>query len=648
VPKIWVGPRANRRRIDPSPEGSAPTGEIGCREVPMSPMRKGQTDLQRCRTLGKGLVVPATSARRTTPIALLVVVIALLGLFTGASWPPVQAQTTESKPGSPGAQNTYYPRYEDVSRQAGVTAETVIGGVERKKYFLETVGGGVALLDYDNDGWLDIFLVNGSRLEGFAAGRDPTNHLYRNNHNGTFSDVTKPAGLARSGWGQGVCVGDYNNDGREDLFVTYYGKNVLYRNNGDGTFSDVTAAAGLLQPADFFNAGCTFLDYDRDGFLDVFVANSVNYEDAARVPPDCNYKGVKVNCGPLGLRGSKNFLYRNRGDGTFADVSEKSGVRDTGAYYSWTPCAFDYDDDGWPDVYVTNDSTPSYLYHNQRDGTFAEVGRDAGVAYTLDGFAQGSMGVTAGDYNGDGRLDLFRTNFIDDTPTLFQNLGGGFFQDMTFPAGIGVNTRFLGWGPSFLDFDNDGWPDLLYVTGHAYPEIMQEKLDDEFETRKVLYRNLGDGRFEDISLQSGPGILLKRSSRGAAFGDIFNTGQIDIVINNMNASPTLLRNVAPSPNRWLLVRLIGQKTNRAAVGSRVRLSAGPLRQVQEVLSGCGFCSQNDFRLHFGLGNAEKVDRLEVHWLGGAVETYQDLPTNRLVTIVEGKGIESVREFVSLP
>jgi hypothetical protein len=618
------------------------------RKVFMSHVRTNRETTWSRRKLGTAPVVPYARAHRVVPFGLLLVVTAFIALLGAASWSQTQARTTKTKPTASASKHTYRPRYEDFAAQAGLTAETVIGGVETKKYFLETVGGGVALLDYDNDGWLDIFLVNGSRLEDFPAGHQPTNHLYRNNRNGTFSDVTKAAGLVRSGWGQGVCVGDYNNDGREDLFVTYYGKNVLYRNNGDGTFSDVTAATGLLQPLPRFNAGCTFLDYDRDGFLDLFVANSVTYEDAARVPPDCNYKGVKVNCGPLGLRGSKNFLYHNRGDGTFEDVSEKSGVRSTGAYYSWTPCAFDFDDDGWPDVYVTNDSTPSYLYHNQRDGTFADVGRDAGVAYTLDGFAQGSMGVTVGDYNGDGRLDLFRTNFIDDTPTLFENLGGGFFQDMTFPAGIGVNTRFLGWGPSFLDFDNDGWPDLLYVTGHAYPEIMQEKLDDEFETRKVVYRNLGDGRFEDISLQSGPGILLKRSSRGAAFGDIFNTGQIDVVINNMNASPTLLRNVAPSPNHWFLVRLIGQKTNRAAIGSRVRLSAGSLHEVQEVLSGCGFCSQNDFRLHFGLGKAEKVDRLEVHWLGGTVETYQDLPANRLVTVVEGKGIESVQELASRP
>jgi len=601
---------------------------------------------RRATTTGSG--VQAVRTTRATSFVLLLTFFGMLSIVSLASSLRTEAQTAEGKVGSSHLPQSYYPRYQDLGLQAGLTAETIIGGVERKQYFLETVGGGVALLDYDNDGWLDIFLVNGSRLEGFAAGRAPTNHLYRNNRNGTFSDVTQAADLVRSGWGQGVCVGDYNNDGREDLFVTYYGKNVLYRNNGDGTFREVTADAGLLQPADFFNAGCTFLDYDRDGFLDLFVANSVAYEDAARVPPDCNYKGVQVNCGPLGLRGSKNFLYRNRGDGTFENVSETSGVRNTGAYYSWAPCGFDYDNDGWPDIYVTDDSTPSYLYHNNRDGKFAEVGQEAGVAYTLDGFAQGSMGVTVGDYNRDGRLDIFRTNFIDDTPTLFQNLGEGLFQDMTFPAGIGVNTRFLGWGTSFLDFDNDGWPDLMYVTGHVYPEIMQEKLDDEFETRKVLYRNLGDGRFEDISLKSGPGILLKRSSRGAAFGDIFNTGQIDIVINNMNASPTLLRNAAPSPNRWFLVRLIGQKTNRSAVGSRVRLSTGSSHQIQEVLSGCGFCSQNDFRLHFGLGKAEKVDRLEVHWLGGAVETYQDLPANRLVTIVEGKGIESVRKLAGLP
>lgn len=614
----------------------------------MSLERNDQTEPRACYSSPKRLTAPAASGGDVSLFALCLAMLVLLSAVAATFCLRIQAQTSEARAESTGPQNTYYPRYEDISRQAGLTAETIIGGVERKKYFLETVGGGVALLDYDNDGWLDIFLVNGWRLEGFAKGREPINHLYRNNRNGTFSDVTVAAGLVRSGWGQGVCVGDYDNDGWNDMVVTYYGKNVLYRNNRDGTFSDVTASAGLLQPSDHFNAGCTFLDYDRDGFLDLFVANSVTYEDAARVPPDCNYKGVKVNCGPLGLRGSKNFLYRNRGDGTFEDVSQKSGVRSTGAYYSWTPCGFDYDGDGWPDVYVTNDSTPSYLYHNNRDGTFTDVGHEAGVAYTLDGFAQGSMGVTVGDYNRDGHLDIFRTNFIDDTPTLFQNLGEGFFQDVTFPAGIGVNTRFLGWGLSFLDFDNDGWPDLLYVTGHVYPEIMQEKLDDEFETRKVVYRNLGDGRYEDISLQSGPGILLKRSSRGAAFGDLFNTGQIDVVVNNMNAPPTLLRNVAPSPNRWLLVRLVGQRTNRGAVGSRVRLWTGPFQQTQEVLSGCGFCSQNDFRLHFGLGKAEKVDRLEIHWLGGVVETYQDLPANRLVTVAEGKGIQSVLEFAGPP
>ncbi|MFB3923252.1 MAG: CRTAC1 family protein [Terriglobia bacterium] len=598
--------------------------------------------------LGKGPAGGAPRARHAGLLAGCLALLALFGALAASFRSRIWAQTPVTKSQSVRSQTLYYPRFEDVGRRAGLTAETVIGGVETKKYFLETVGGGVALLDYDGDGWLDIFLVNGSRLEGFAAGQEPTNYLYRNRRDGTFADVTEAAGLVHSGWGQGACVGDYDNDSRPDLFVTYYGKNLLYRNQGGGTFRDFTQAANLLQPSAHFNAGCTFLDYDRDGFLDLFVANSVTYEDAARVPPDCNYKGVKVNCGPLGLRGSKNLLYHNRGDGTFEDVSEKSGVHNTGAYYSWTPCAFDYDDDGWPDIYVTNDSTPSYLYHNQRDGTFAEVGHDAGVAYTLDGFAQGSMGVTVGDFNGDGRLDLFRTNFIDDTPTLFENLGSGFFQDVTFATGVGVNTRFLGWGTAFLDFDNDGWPDLLYVTGHVYPEIMREKLDDRFETRKVLYRNLGDRKFQDISLQSGPGILLARSSRGAAVGDIFNTGQLDVVINNMNAAPTLLRNVAPSPHHWIVVNLIGRKTNRAAIGSRVRLSAGPLRQVQEVLSGCGFCSQNDLRLHFGLGKAEEVDRVEVQWLGGAVETYQHLPANRFVTIVEGRGVESVKEFANRP
>jgi hypothetical protein len=543
-----------------------------------------------------------------------------------------------------GAASPYFPQYQDFAARAGLNSPTIIGQVHQKKYILETMGGGIALFDYDSDGWLDIFLVNGSRLEGFPAGQEPTNHLYRNNRNGTFTDVTQAAGLTRSGWGQGVCIGDFDNDGHVDLFVTYYGKNVLYRNNGDGKFTDITEKAGLRQSGDFWNTGCAFIDYDRDGYLDLFVANYVAYADAMRVPPDCSYKGVRVNCGPLGLKGSRNFLYHNNRDGTFTDVSEKSGIWTSETHYSFTPCVFDYDNDGWPDIYVTDDSTPCLLYHNNHDGTFSETGLAAGVAYNIDGISQAAMGVTCGDYDCDGRLDLFRTNFSDDTSTLFHNMGDGTFADVTFPSGMGVNTRFLGWGTCFYDLDNDGWLDLLLVNGHVFPEIEQAHLDEQYAEPKLVYRNLGNGRFQDISLKSGPGILLRRCGRGAAFGDVFNSGQIDVVINNMNDLPTLLHNVAPSPNHWFAVRLVGRATNRAAIGSRATVWSGEHRQIAEVQSGGSFCSQNDLRLHFGLGAATAVDRLKVRWLSGKEEMYQRLPADRFVTVVEGKGVTSVQRF----
>jgi hypothetical protein len=539
--------------------------------------------------------------------------------------------------------SVYLPRYEDFASRAGLASPTIIGDVHRKKYIIETMGGGIALFDYDGDGWLDIFVVNGSRLEGFPGGEEPTNHLYHNNRDGTFTDVTEAAGLIHSGWGQGVCVGDYDNDGHIDLFVTYYGKNVLYHNNGNGTFTDVTHQAGLLQSGDFWNTGCAFLDYDRDGHLDLFVANYVAYEDGARVPPNCSYKGTKVNCGPLGLRGSRNFLYHNNGKGEFVDVSEQSGILGTGTHYCFSPCVFDYDNDGWPDIYVSADSTPSVLYRNNRDGTFAEVGLAAGVAFSQDGISQAAMGVAAGDYDCDGYLDLFRTNFSDDTSTLFHNLRDGTFEDATFASGIGVNTRFLGWGVGFYDFDNDGSLDLLLVNGHVFPELEGGKVGDEYEERKVVYRNLGNAKFEDVSLNSGPGILLRRCARGAAFGDLFNTGQIDVVINNMNDIPSLLRNVTPSPHNWFQVSLIGRRTNRAAIGSRATLWTGQHRQIAEVQSGESFCSQNDLRLHFGLGTNKKVDRLDIGWLGGGQESYRDLGVNCLATIVEGEGVQSIKQ-----
>jgi len=544
-----------------------------------------------------------------------------------------------------GKEDEYFPNYVDFASQAGLTTRTVLTGHESKDFLLSTTGGGIALFDYDNDGWLDIFIVNSWGLSRFPKGEEPTNHLYRNNRDGTFTDVTAKANLVRSGWGQGVCVGDYNNDGLMDLFVTYYGKNVLYRNNGDGTFTDVTRESGLLQVEDHWNSGAAFLDYDRDGYLDLFVSNYVAYEAGlALYDSDPSLVGVQspVLYGPKGLEGSKNILYHNNGDGSFTDVSRAAGIAKPERTYGFTPCVADYDNDGWLDIYVANDSTPSLLFKNNRNGTFTEIGLLAGVAVDENGSSQGGMGVDAGDYDGDGFLDIIKTNFSDQTTSLYHNQGNGFFTDRTFQAGLSGQTSSVKWGTAFLDFDNDGQLDLLMVTGAIYPPRLSagHANPKEDEGKKILYRNLGNGRFQDISDRGGPGLLLPRCSRGAAFGDIFHTGQIDVAINNLNDVPTLLRNQSASPNSWMLVRLVGTRTNRAAIGSRVIVEAEGRRQIQEVRSGGSFCSQSDLRLHFGLGRAREATRVQVKWLGGGQEIVEHVPVDRLVVIHEGKGIVS--------
>ena len=548
-----------------------------------------------------------------------------------------------------GKEDEYFPNYVDFASQAGLTTRTVLTGHESKDFLLSTTGGGIALFDYDNDGWLDIFIVNSWGLRGFAKGEEPTNHLYRNNRDGTFTDVTAKANLVRSGWGQGVCVGDYNNDGLMDLFVTYYGKNVLYRNNGDGTFTDVTHETGLLQLEDHWNSGAAFLDYDRDGYLDLFVSNYVAYESGlALYESDPALVGVQspVLHGPAGLQGSKNILYHNNGDGTFTDVTKSAGISKPEPTYGFTPCVADYDNDGWLDIYVANDSTPSLLFKSNHNGTFTEIGLLAGVAVDENGSSQGGMGVDAGDYDGDGLLDITKTNFSDQTTSLYHNQGNGFFTDRTFQAGLSGQTSSVKWGTSFFDFDNDGQLDLLMVTGAIYPPGLSgsRAKPKEDEGKKILYHNLGNGRFQDISEHGGPGLLLPRCSRGAAFGDIFRTGQIDIAINNLNDGPTLLRNQSPSPNAWLLVRLVGTRTNRAAIGSRVLVESEGRRQIQEVRSGGSFCSQSDLRLHFGLGRAREATRVTVKWLGGGQEIVEHVPADRLVVIQEGKGIVGQGKF----
>jgi len=539
------------------------------------------------------------------------------------------------------------PRFVDVAKEAGLTSRTVLLGHESKDFLLSTTGGGIALFDYDNDGWLDIFVVNGWGLKDFPKGEEPTNRLYRNNHNGTFTNVTEKAGLVRHGWGQGVCVGDYDNDGNLDLFVTYYGRNVLYHNNGNGAFTDVTRESGLLQPEEHWNTGAAFLDYNRDGHLDLFVSNYVDFEYGTKLyesNPALVGQQSPVIYGVAGLKGTRNFLYRNNRDGTFTDVSDSAGISKAAPTYGFTPCVADYDNDGWPDIYVANDSTPSLLFVNNHNGTFRENGMLAGVAYDANGRTQGGMGADSADYDGDGLLDIVKTNFSDEMPSLYHNQGNAFFTDVTAPAGLAGETGSVKWGTGFMDFDDDGQPDLLIVSGSIYPpgSGMHHELP-KTESKLILLRNLDGHRFANISDQAGPAFLESRCGRGAAFGDIFNTGRMGVVVNNLNDYPGLLRNQSPSKNSWLLVKLLGTTTNRAAIGSQVVVLANNRRQVQEVRSGGSFCSQNDLRLHFGLGTAKEA-RVQVRWLGGAEETLEHVAANRLVVVQQGKGIIQQEAF----
>ena len=536
-------------------------------------------------------------------------------------------------------------QFVDVAREAGLEAKTVFGGVQKNKFLMETTGCGCAFFDFDNDGWLDIFLVNGTRFEAeWPAGQAPVSRLYKNNRDGTFTDITLKAGVAHTGWGQGCCVGDYNNDGHDDLFVTYWGDCVLWHNHGNGRFTNVAQKAGVTtDPGNGqhrWNTGCAFVDYDRDGNLDLFVANYIDFDPKTAPLPEsgpCLFKGIVVACGPPGLQGGKNILYHNRGDGTFADVSEKSGILKTHGTYGLGVVAADFDNDGWPDIYVADDSTSSALYKNNHDSTFSEIAIEAGVAYSPDGKPQAGMGVSVADYDGDGNLDIVKTNFAGDTSSLYHNLGKDVFEDTTFQAGLGINTRFMGWGVGFFDFDNDGWPDILAVNGHVYPEVGQPNDIQGYRERKVLYHNLGNGRFADVSAEGGPGILKPASARGCAFGDFDNDGDLDVVINCVNDTPQLLRCDSDGKNHWLKVKAIGVKSNRTGVGARIYCTPeGGRRLMDEVRSGGSYISQSDLRVHFGLGPAQKAD-VEVHWPSGLVDRFKGVRANQVLTVTEGKG-----------
>jgi enediyne biosynthesis protein E4 len=567
----------------------------------------------------------------------------------------------------------------DVAKQAGLNVEMIFGGEHRNKYLLETTGCGAAFFDYDQDDWVDIFLVNGWRLEGFPKGKEPVSRLFKNNRDGTFTDVTLKAGLARSGWGQACCVGDYNNDGWNDLFVSYYGQNALFRNNGNGTFAEVTKEAGLTQDRLRWNSGCTFVDYDKDGRLDLFVGNYIDFDvKTAPLPEDanCTYKGITVACGPPGLEGGKNLLYHNKGDGTFEDVSERAGMWGTLGTYALSCGAADLDETGWPNIYVANDSTSATYYVNQKDGTFKDQAIEAGVAYSPDGKPQAGMGVSLGDYNRDGLLDIVKTNFAGDTDSLYMNLGDGSFDDRTYQAGLGINTRLLGWGVSFMDFDNDGWLDILVANGHVYPEVDGTQVDAAYAERKYLYRNLRNGQFEDVSLMGGSGITAEVKARGFAVGDFDNDGDLDVVVNCVNAVPQLLRcdsTLHPTDKdlsagtpmlkrSWVKIRVVGTKSNRTGIGARIKVTAQTgtpvlnskplangqpdqsLTQVEEVRSCNGYYSASDLRIHFGLGEAKKVDAVEIRWPSGTVDTLKDLDVNRLYVVEEGGKILRTDDF----
>jgi hypothetical protein len=545
--------------------------------------------------------------------------------------------------------NAWPVSFVDVAERAGLRATSIYGGVDRKRFIIETNGAGVAFIDYDNDGWVDALVLSGVRLqqgtreiEKYAPGAAPTSHLYRNNRDGTFADVTERSRLRLVGWASSVCAGDYDNDGWIDLAITYYGENVLYRNRGDGTFEDVTRRAGLPTGGTRWGSGCTFLDYDRDGRADLFIANYLRFDLAAAPEvgkgPNCVWKGVPVNCGPRGLPTDTNLLFHNNGDGTFSDVSARSGVAKVTGRYSMTATATDFDGDGWIDIYVACDSTASILYHNDRDGTFTDAAVESGVAYSENGTQQAGMGLAIADYNGDGLLDVLKTHFADDVPALYRNGGKGLFEDVATSSGIGVLNRYVEWGAGLPDFDNDGRADLMYVSGNVYPEVEAVLKQYPHRGPRVVFHNIDGARFEDVTAASGPGATTPHSSRGAAFGDFDNDGDQDVLVFNMNEPPSLLRNDYAGGNHWIAVKLEGTKSDRAALGAIVRVTAGGRIQARAALSQTSYYSHDDLRLHFGLGSATGADTIDVRWPSGRVDTFRDVRGGRVVAIKEGAGI----------
>ncbi|HUU12610.1 MAG TPA: CRTAC1 family protein, partial [Terriglobia bacterium] len=537
-------------------------------------------------------------------------------------------------------------QFVEVSRQAGIRFTLTSGGPEKRFIIEAKGGGGIAWIDYDNDGFPDLFLVSGSTFEHWRRGDSPPSRMYRNNGDGTFADVSAGSGLTRTGWGMGVCVGDYDNDGNDDLYVTYYGGNTLYRNNGDGTFADVTDKVGVRGRG--WGMGCAFGDIDNDGTLDLYVANYVDVDiEKLGEPgsaPNCTYRGIATFCGPRGLPGGRDILFRNRGDGTFEDVTEKAGI-DRNAYYGLGVVMGDYDRDGRLDIYVANDSTPSALYRNKGDGTFADVGVEAGVAYSGEGQEQAGMGTDFGDYDNDGWLDLVKGNFSDDTNNLYHYNGDGSFSDVPYPAGLGdASWLFTTFGAKFLDFDNDGWKDIMLANGQTFPQMDLYKTGITYAERNLLFHNRRDGKFEEMGPSAGPGFALEKVSRGLATADYDNDGDLEIMVSNMNDSPDLLRRERKNPNHSILIKTVGTRSNRDGIGTRITAVSPGLTQVDEVRSGGSYLSSSDLRVHFGLGTATEIEKLELRWPSGTTDVIRKPPADHILVVEEGKGLVENRPF----
>jgi hypothetical protein len=552
----------------------------------------------------------------------------LILLFSLEAWPTAHATN--------GA-----VRFVDITTQSGITFKHISS--PEKAYIVESMSGGVALFDYDNDGQLDIYFVNSLTMDLLKSATKPQSELYRNNGNGTFTNVTQKAGVGDIGWGMGVCVGDYNNDGWDDLYVACLGPDHLLKNNGDGTFTDVTKAAGVSDPR--WSTGSAFLDYDNDGHLDLFVSNYVDF-DVNNLPSKdrpCLYRGISVQCGPRGLRGAGDTLYHNNGNGTFTDVSVKAGVSDPNGYYGMGVVCSDFDGDGFVDIFVANDATPNFLYRNKGDGTFKDIGFTSGTAVNENGGEQASMGVTVGDFDHDGKFDIFATNFSQEYNVLYRGIGPNLFADTSHASGF-VNQPYVSWGTKFFDYDNDGWLDLFVANGHVYPQVDKANMDAGYRQRKFLYKNNRDKTFSEVAAQSGDALMEKRVSRGAAFGDIDNDGDVDIVVNDLDGPPSLLRNDGGNANNSVLIKTVGDRSNRDGIGARVKVVSGDLTSIDEVRSGASYISHNDLRLHFGLEKRTKIDLIEIRWPSGAVDKIEGIGVNKILVIKEGKGVVEQKEL----